>query len=135
MLTSTLDKLTERAFPEVVVAYKKLIGKDLYINSVHTPFVRLLLPILISAQHDDRKVQSVLVPDYKPSSTDQIKAAIYDEKFYELLVNMVRGLPTEKLRAGKYEFNEVRCGTLKLPRQRALIFRANFSIQELLKMG
>lgn len=135
MLTSTLNKLTEREFPEVVVAYKKLIGKDLYINSVHTPFVRLLLPILISAQHDDRKVHSVLVPDYKPSSTDQIKAAIYDEKFYELLVNMVRGLPTEKLRAGKYEFNEVRCGTLKLPRQRALIFRANFSIQELLKIA
>lgn len=135
MLTSTLNKLTEQEFPEVVVAYKKLIGKDLYINSIHAPLVRLLLPVLISARHDDRKVHYFLVPDYKPSSTGQIKAAIFDEKFYELLVNMVRGLPTKKLQTGKYEFNKVSCGTLKLPRQKALIFRANFSLKELIKIA
>lgn len=132
MLTASLNKLNEQKFPEVVATYKKLIGKDMYINSIHTPFVRLLLPILISADHDERKVHSVVVPDFKPSSTGQIKAAIFDKKFYELIVNMVRGVSITKLQTGKYEFNKVQFGTLKLPRQKVLIFRANFYFKELL---
>ena len=134
MQTSILNKLTEQKFQEVLVAYKNLIGKELYINSIHAPLVRLLLPILISAEYDDRKIHDVLVPDFKPSSTGQIKSAIFDEKFYELLLSMVRGQPIKKLQMGKYEFDKIRCGTLKLPKQKVLIFRASFSYKELLRI-
>lgn len=134
MHTSTLNALTEQKFEEVLTAFKNLIGKELYINSIHAPLVRLLLPILISAEHDDRKIHNVLVPDFKPSSTGQIKAAIFDKKFYEFLVNLVKGQLTTKSQIGIYEFYKVRLGTLKVPKQKVLIFRANFSYKELLKI-
>lgn len=134
MLTSTLNKLTEQQFPEVLAEYRKLIGKELYINSIHAPIVRLILPILISAEHDDRKIHKVLVPDYKPSSTSQIKAALFEERFYEFLLYMVRGMPTTKIQTEKFKFNKVQCGKLELPRQKVLIFRANFSLRELFKI-
>ena len=47
----------------------------------------------LGTEHDDRKIHKVLVPDYKPSSTSQIKAALFEERFYEFLLYMVRGMP------------------------------------------
>ena len=135
MLTPVLNKLMERELPEVISAYKKLIGQDVFITSIHTPLIRLLLPILISASHDNREVHDVLVPSYKPSSTSQIKAAVFDETFYEFLVSIVRGLSIKESPAGRYKFNKVRCELLKLPKQKVLVFRANFTFSELLRIA
>ena len=135
MLTSDLNLLNDGMIADVVADYRKLIGPDLYINSIHTPLVRLLLPILISADQDDREFNQALRPKYKPTSTSQVKLAIFDERFYEFLLYLLRPPSVRPLTYGTYNFKESHCGKLKLPRGRVLIFRANFSVKELLSIA
>lgn len=99
------------------------------------PFVRLMLPVLLSAANDDRAIGKVLTPASKPNSSAQIRSALQDQTFYDFLVAMVREYKSSYFSGGVYEFKSLEPYSLFLPKQKTLIFRANFTTKEIIKIA
>jgi len=131
MENDKLENAYRTLFPKIEFAIIQR-AKFKYIKELHRPIIRLLLPVIIDADNSKVEAKETRIPKYRPTSSSQLKEAIYEEYFYKFLVLLLKsnGDCCKKTLLDASFFSDLKHEKLNINAKRILFYRCNYTFLE-----